>query len=153
MRCPNEGAVMGTSVQAADRQQFHLRFIVPFVVGFAALMAGTVCGGTNGAAGASESPNGGAHPSVPPGGMGNCVAAQSFSIELPSNVGGWSSPVIVSGWFIRHNVFPGFDRPATGWRVVDRSGSGVTTQSGKTMLHVVRGVDHAWQVDSGVHCR
>ncbi len=53
-------------------------------------------------------------------------------------------------WFAIHGGVPNI--PAGTWHEANRNGQAATVYSGKTLLHVVRGSDGTWLVDSGERC-
>ena len=79
-----------------------------------------------------------------------CSTYSGFELSLVSDRGGQSSPVRAAEWFAIHGGVPNI--PATQWSKASIDGTGVAVFSGKTVLHVVRGTDGTWLVDSGKHC-
>jgi hypothetical protein len=73
-----------------------------------------------------------------------------FALSLASDRGGQPSPVAAAEWFAEHGGDAGL--PRSGWHEVGGDESGSTVRSGAVTLHVVRGPDGTWQVDSGSQC-
>jgi len=73
-----------------------------------------------------------------------------FSLSLVSDRGGRPSPVAAAEWFAGHGGVAGV--PQSGWRKVGQDEGGVIVGSGDLRLHVIRGSDGTWQVDSGSWC-
>jgi hypothetical protein len=76
-----------------------------------------------------------------------CPSGHGFALSLVSDRGGRPTPVAAAVWFARHGGVAGV--PDSGWRRVSRSGTAATLVSGSATLHVIRGADRTWQVDSG----
>lgn len=85
-----------------------------------------------------------------PSAASGCVQQAGFAVSLASGTGGQPTPTAAATWFVSHGGIPTL--PAVGWRVVDQTAEGATLRSGTSTLHVVRGSDGTWQVDSGTHC-
>jgi hypothetical protein len=79
-----------------------------------------------------------------------CSNFSGFELSLASDQGGQASPVKAAGWFAIHGGVPNI--PTGEWREANSNVQGATVYSGKTILHVVRGSDGTWQVDSGKRC-
>lgn len=79
-----------------------------------------------------------------------CHRGSAFALSLASDRGGQRSPVRAASWFARHGGVPGI--PQAGWRQVSRTGKAAVVQSGSVTLHVIKGPDRTWQVDSGHIC-
>ena len=78
---------------------------------------------------------------------GPSTSCADFALSLASDRGGLPSPVAAAEHFVRDGgVLTG---PAGGWVEVERSSAGASVRRGGTVLHVVRGPDGTWQVDSG----
>jgi hypothetical protein len=80
----------------------------------------------------------------------SCSNGSGFALSLASDRDGQPTPIAAAAWFARHGGVAGL--PAEGWRQITRSGGAATVQSGAVTLHVVRGPDRTWQVDSGTRC-
>ena len=79
-----------------------------------------------------------------------CSKFSGFELSLVSNQGGQPSPVKAAEWFAAHG---GEDNiPSREWSKVSQDNQGVTVYSGKTVLHILRGADGTWLVDSGKQC-
>jgi hypothetical protein len=79
-----------------------------------------------------------------------CAAYSGIEHSLVSDHGGQSSPVKAAEWFAIHGGVPNI--PAGKWHEVNHNSQGATVYSGKTLLHIVRGSDGTWLVDSGKRC-
>jgi hypothetical protein len=79
-----------------------------------------------------------------------CSTYSAFELSLVSDHGGQPSPVKAAEWFARHGGVPNI--PTGEWSEANSNGQGATVYSGKTLLHVVRGSDGTWLVDSGKRC-
>jgi hypothetical protein len=79
-----------------------------------------------------------------------CVHYSGFELSLVSDRGGQSSPVKAAKWFAIHGGEANI--PTAGWSEEGHDKKSVTVYSGKTILHVTRGRDATWLVDSGQHC-
>jgi hypothetical protein len=79
-----------------------------------------------------------------------CSTYSGIELSLVSDRGGQSSPLKAAEWFAVHGGLPNI--PATGWIKASTDSSGVSVFSGETVLHVMRGTDGTWLVDSGKHC-
>lgn len=118
----------------------------------AGVLLATSCGATAADPGSGSSPN---PPAVrtpttlePPSPAPGCPA---FSLTLVSTRGGQPTPLAAVQWFQRNgNV--GVDLPSSGWREDGRDATGVLARSGRAVLHVLRGPDGTWRVDSGRAC-
>jgi hypothetical protein len=73
-----------------------------------------------------------------------------FSLSLVSDRGGRPTPVAAAEWSAEHGGVPGV--PRSGWQQDGEDESGTSVRSGDLTLHVVRGPDETWQVDSGSYC-
>jgi hypothetical protein len=80
----------------------------------------------------------------------NCSTYSGIELSLVSDRGGQSSPDQAAEWFAVHGGVPNI--PATGWIKMSTDSNGESVYSGKTVLHVVRGADGTWMVDSGKRC-
>jgi hypothetical protein len=93
---------------------------------------------------------------TPTGSSTSVAAAQAnsscggFSLSLVSDRGGQPSPVAAAEWFTGHGGVGGL--PQSGWHEGGQDDSGVIVRSGDVALHVIRGSDGTWQVDSGSWC-
>jgi len=124
-----------------------VRSTVAFVVG-AALSATVSCGTATQTRPAAETVA--AVPSsvaATPSPAGDCGG---FSLSLVSDRGGRPSPVAAAEWFSGHGGVPGV--PQSGWQEDGQDESGVLVRSGQVTVHVLRGPDDTWQVDSGSTC-
>lgn len=84
----------------------------------------------------------------PPSPVAGCPA---FSLQLVSTRGGQPTPLAAVQWFQRNgNVV--VDLPSSGWREERRDATGVVVRSGRATLHVLKGPDGTWRVDSGRSC-
>jgi hypothetical protein len=81
---------------------------------------------------------------------GRAPTCSAFSLSLVSDRGGQPSPVAAAEWFAGHGGVAGV--PRSGWHERGRDESGATVRSDDMTLHVVRGPDQTWQVDSGGRC-
>jgi hypothetical protein len=73
-----------------------------------------------------------------------------FSLSLVSDRGGQPSPVAAAEWLTGHGGVGGL--PQSGWHEDGQDESGSIVRSGDVALHVLRGPDGTWQVDSGSWC-
>ena len=85
-------------------------------------------------------------PARPP----NCSTYAGFALSLGSDRGGQASPMEAGRWFAVHGGVA--KMPSGEWSEANRNGQGATIYSGKTILHVLRGPDGTWKVDSGRRC-
>jgi hypothetical protein len=79
-----------------------------------------------------------------------CPRRAAFELSLASRRGGRPTPVAAADWFAQHGGIRGM--PRTGWRLIAQTRGGATVVSGRTGVHVLRGTDGTWQVDSGYTC-
>ena len=85
-------------------------------------------------------------PTRPP----SCCNYSGIELSLVSDRGGQPSPVKAAEWFATHGGVANI--PASQWSKASEDSQGATFFSGKTVLHVMRGTDGMWLVDSGRHC-
>jgi len=86
------------------------------------------------------------------------LGCSAFALSLAKVTGGAATPQLAVARFVRvHNgVTPHL--PTAGWRLDERAkldGSQqpfVVMSSGSSTLHVIKGSDDTWQVDSGRSC-
>jgi hypothetical protein len=76
-------------------------------------------------------------------------AGHGFSLSM-SGTGGQPSPLAEAGWFGVNGQVPGV--PKSGWRIISQTADAAEAQSGGVVLHLVRGLDETWLVDSGSTC-
>jgi hypothetical protein len=79
-----------------------------------------------------------------------CARRSGFELSLVRDRGGRPTPVAAADWFARHGGIRGI--PQGGWRLTNQNRGGATLISHQTVLHVVKGSDGTWQVDSGYTC-
>jgi len=80
-----------------------------------------------------------------------CSTFSGFESSLVSNQGGQPSPVRAAEWFAVHGGVANIP-PSKKWSKLSQDNQGVTVYSGKTVLHILRGTDGTWLVDSGKQC-
>lgn len=79
-----------------------------------------------------------------------CRHRIGFELSLVSDTGGQAAPIAAANWFAAHGNQSWV--AAHGWHRLARSNEGATLRSGSSTLHVVKGSDGTWQVDSGRQC-
>ena len=79
-----------------------------------------------------------------------CEQQTAFSLSLASDTGGRPTPLEAAQWFVQHGGVAGL--PDGDWNVTELGKHQATVTSGATKLHVIKGSDGTWQVDSGVTC-
>lgn len=85
-----------------------------------------------------------------PGVQTPCAASAGFALSHASYAGGQPSPLAAATWFVAHGGIASL--PQQGWYVVELDRGAATVRSGSSTVHVLRGHDRTWQVDSGTHC-
>jgi hypothetical protein len=76
-------------------------------------------------------------------------AGHGFALSM-SGTGGQPSPLEEAVWFGVNGRVPGV--PKSGWRIISQTADAAEAQSGGVVLHLVRGLDETWLVDSGSTC-
>lgn len=78
------------------------------------------------------------------------AGCEGFALSLASDHGGQPSPIAAAEWLSEREGVAGL--PKSGWREDGQDESGSIVRSGNATVHVVRGSDGTWQVDSGSWC-
>jgi len=82
-----------------------------------------------------------------------CADTDGFALSLASATGGEATPLAAARAFAAHNGGTLVALPLTGWRVVESTKGEASVAAERYIVHVVRGPDGTWQVDSGRRCR
>lgn len=114
----------------------------------AGLLATASCGTATDASLSALRLEGSATPAV--ASPASATTCSGFALSLVSDRGGQPTPVAAAEWFTGHGGVAGL--PQSGWREDGQDETGATVRSGAVTLHVVRGPDQTWQVDSGSQC-
>ena len=124
-----------------------------------ALAAGTSACGVRQANGDASTGPVGAQPQAGVGAPGEASPGIScrgegsfFSLSLASDVGGSPTPEAAARRLAEHGEVTGVAPSTTGWQTQTRTSTEATVVAEGIELHVVRGRDGTWQVDSGRFC-